>query len=296
MLRFARVTKDDGIETIVANGVRFAYLGEGKGPLVLLLHGFPDTAHTWDEARSALARAGYRAVAPFMRGYAPSALAPDGRYDPEALGRDAIALIRALGSESAILVGHDWGALTAYAAACLDADAIRCLVTVGIPHPASMIPTLGIAWRGRHFVRLKLPGAVGALRANDFAMADELVRRWSPAWKVPAGETHAVKKSFRSPGSTEAAVAYYRQFPARLPRFFKRKIAAPSIAFAGETDGVLRDVSVYERARSRFTGPYEVVRMPGGHFMHREDPERFARELVRALTEHAPVQAQARAL
>src|SRR5947209_9869516 len=107
------------VNYIEANGLRFAYFEEGQGPLVLLLHGFPDTAHTWDEVRPALAGAGYRAVSPFMRGYFPTAIPADGKYDSETLGRDALALIEALGEKQAVVVGHDWGASAAYAAAAL---------------------------------------------------------------------------------------------------------------------------------------------------------------------------------
>src|SRR2546423_524922 len=103
---------------VEANGLKFACLEQGKGPLVVLAHGFPDTAHTWDRALTALADAGFHAVAPFTRGYHPTQIPADGKYDVETLGRDLIALIDALGG-NAILVGHDWGAAAAYAAAAL---------------------------------------------------------------------------------------------------------------------------------------------------------------------------------
>jgi pimeloyl-ACP methyl ester carboxylesterase len=80
-----------------AGGLRFGYLEQGTGPLVLLVHGFPDTAHTWDATMPALAAAGYRAVAPFTRGYHPTAIPADGAYDTDTLGNDVIALIDALG-------------------------------------------------------------------------------------------------------------------------------------------------------------------------------------------------------
>ncbi|MES4793201.1 MAG: alpha/beta hydrolase, partial [Chloroflexota bacterium] len=103
---------------MTANGVEFAYLTAGDGPLALLLHGFPDTAHTWRHLLPELAAAGFRVVAPWMRGYAPSSLAPDDCYQSGALGADAIALHEALGGDTdAVLVGHDWGAVAAYAAA-----------------------------------------------------------------------------------------------------------------------------------------------------------------------------------
>jgi pimeloyl-ACP methyl ester carboxylesterase len=92
----------DAIHFVDANGLKFAYLEEGSGPLVLMLHGFPDTAHTWDDLRPRIAAKGYRAVSPFMRGYHPSAIP-----DQETLARDPLALIEALGARDAIIIGHD---------------------------------------------------------------------------------------------------------------------------------------------------------------------------------------------
>src|SRR6185295_7145141 len=92
------------LQYLSANGLRFAYLEEGTGPLVLLLHGFPDTAHTWDDVRPRLAGKGYRAVSPFMRGYHPTGV-PARDADQETIDMDALALIEALGASSAIVVG-----------------------------------------------------------------------------------------------------------------------------------------------------------------------------------------------
>jgi pimeloyl-ACP methyl ester carboxylesterase len=267
------------IREVQANGLRFSCLEEGTGPLVLLLHGFPDTPQTWSDARPALAKAGFRAVSPFTRGYAPTEIPTREAYDSETLGRDALALIEALGEERAIVVGHDWGASAAYAAAALGPDRVRMLITVAIPHPASLVPTPAMLWKVRHFVSLQLPGAAARIRAARYVHIDELVQRWSPTWSVPEGETDAVKKAFREPGCLEAALGYYRALRPRPPAALRAKITVPTAAFAGLDDMV--PVAAYERARAWFTGPYEIVTMPGGHFMHREHPERFTRELVR---------------
>jgi pimeloyl-ACP methyl ester carboxylesterase len=105
------VTQQSG--RVAASGVELAYRSEGDGPLVLLIHGFPDTPQTWDLVMPELAARGFRAVAPFLRGYHPSSIAGDGRYDVEMLGRDVRALIDALAGDAkrAIVVGHDFGAL-----------------------------------------------------------------------------------------------------------------------------------------------------------------------------------------
>ena len=91
-----------------ANGLTFHYLEAGQGPLVLCLHGFPDNAHTYDALLPVLAGAGFHAVAPFMRGYAPTSPAPDERYQAVLLAQDAVALLAALGGGRGFLVGHDW--------------------------------------------------------------------------------------------------------------------------------------------------------------------------------------------
>lgn len=267
--------------TLHANGLRFAFLEEGAGPLVLLLHGFPDTAHTWDAVRPALAAAGYRAVSPFMRGYVPTEIPAAEAYDGDTLGRDVLALIEALGEEKAIVVGHDWGASAAYSAATLGPDRVELLVTLAIPHLASIRPTPWLAWGLRHFLALRPRSAASRIRARDLAYIDELVRRWSPTWDVPPGETAAVKAAFREPGCLEAALGYYRAVGVRPVASQRERIGVPAVSFAGADD--LFPQAAFDRAASWYTGGYRVVRMPGGHFMHREHPARFIQELLEVL-------------
>ena len=96
------MTAPQALQYVEANGLRFAYIAEGEGPLALLLHGFPDTPHTWDHFRPLIAAKGYRVVSPFMRGYRPSGI-PSSDADGETLARDAIELIGALGAKEAAL-------------------------------------------------------------------------------------------------------------------------------------------------------------------------------------------------
>ncbi len=250
---------------------------------MLLLHGFPETATTWTPTMAALANAGFRAVAPFMRGYHPTQIPDDGRYDSETLARDAAGLIPALGADRAIVVGHDWGALAAYGAATLAPEVVELLVALAIPHPASIRPGPRIAWGLRHFVTLRRSNAAAKVRANEFAYVDELYRRWSPAWRdLPPSESADVKVAFAQPGVVEAACGYYRA-AGRPPETLRRRIQVPTIAFAGEHDIIAP--RAYEKARHLFERSYEVVQIPGGHFMHREHPDVFHRELLRVLAE-----------
>jgi len=272
------------VETVRANGLDFAYLSAGKGPLVLLLHGFPDTAHTWDRSIAALAEAGFRAVAPCMRGYHPTSIG--GPYDTDTLGRDALALIEALGEKQAVVVGHDWGASAAYAAASLGPEKVKLVITLAIPHPRSIKPSPKMLWTMRHFATLRRKNAAATLRANNYAYVDELWHRWSPAWKnIPASEMASAKAAFDQPGCAEAACGYYAAFTPKMPPSFRAQVKVPAVAFAGEHDMIAP--RAYEKARHCFDASYEVVIVPGGHFMHREHPEPFNRELVRTISDHA---------
>ena len=99
--------------TVQANGLTFHCLEMGEGPLALCLHGFPDHARSFRHQLPALADAGYRAVAPYLRGYAPTDVPPNGPYQAAALAQDTVALIDALGGQCEVLIGHDWGAVAA---------------------------------------------------------------------------------------------------------------------------------------------------------------------------------------
>jgi pimeloyl-ACP methyl ester carboxylesterase len=267
---------------VEANGLRFAYLEDGRGPLVLLLHGFPDTARSWDHARPRIAARGFRAVSPWMRGYAPTAIPPRDA-DLETLARDALALIEALGETSAVIVGHDWGAAAAYAAASLEPARVTKLVAIGIPHPATLRPSLVNLWRARHFVLYKLPGAARRFAAHDFAALPALCKRWSPRWSPSADELAPVRAAFSDPASLDAAFGYYRQLRFRPQPFLRTPIAAPTIAFAGLDDPNVTPAD-YAAAGRMFQAAYAVEQMRGGHFMHREHPDDFAAKLLAHLT------------
>ena len=274
---------ESNVAFVEANGPRFGFFAEGDGPLVLLMHGFPDTPHTWDHVRPALAAAGFRAVSPFMRGYAPTSIPEDDAYTTRDLGNDVLALIEALGYQSAILVGHDWGALAAYAAAHLAPERVAKLVIVGLPHPRTIRRSLGNAWKVRHFFAFKLPGATRRFRRDDFAQVDVLYKRWSPVWDVPPSELEAVKNVFAAPGSAHAALGYYRRLELEPADFMKEPIRVPTLAFAGLTDLIAPEV--YVQGKWMFANEYRVECLPGGHFMHRESPEQFAKALLEFLKE-----------
>jgi pimeloyl-ACP methyl ester carboxylesterase len=268
----------DELHFVDANGLKFAYLEEGTGPLVLMLHGFPDTAHTWDDLRSRIAAKGYRAVSPFMRGYQPTAI-PDRDADQETLARDVLALVDALGASEAVVIGHDWGASAAYGAAALGPEWVKKLFVLAIPHPATLKPTLKKLWAVRHFAVYKLPGAPERFARNDFAALPEICRRWSPSWQPDPSEFGPVRASFSNRASLNAAFGYYRKLSPIPSASLKARITVPTVVFAGLDDPVAEPAD-YRGAARMFAGDYLVEEVDGGHFMHREHPDAFAERLL----------------
>ncbi|MGB1013076.1 MAG: alpha/beta fold hydrolase [Nannocystaceae bacterium] len=275
---------EQGYKTVKANGLDFAYFEEGEGPLVLLIHGFPDTAHTWDEVRPALAAAGFRAVSPFTRGYAPTEVPNGDVYDSDTLGRDVLALIEALGEQQAFVVGHDWGASAAYSAAGQNPARVRKLVTVAIPHPAAIKPSMKMLWDARHFVTLKLPGAAKRFARGDYAKVEQLYKRWSPTWDAPQSEFEAVKNAYAAPGCLQAALGYYRCLSPKMTPGLRKRIEVPTLVFGGRDDGAATE-AMFRAGGSRNKNPddFRLIMTSGGHFLHREAPQEFIGPLIEFL-------------
>jgi pimeloyl-ACP methyl ester carboxylesterase len=130
--------------SVEVNGVRLHIAEQGEGPLVLLLHGFPESWYSWRHQFAPLAAAGYRVVAPDQRGYARSDRPADvTSYTLPHLVGDVVGLIKALGEESAVVVGHDWGAPVAWLTAALRPDLVRGVAGLSVPPslPGGLAPT-----------------------------------------------------------------------------------------------------------------------------------------------------------
>lgn len=272
-------------KSVLANGLRFAFTewGDPAAPLVLCLHGFPVSQSTWKHLGPALARAGYRVVAPAMRGYYPTESPADGDYAAETLGRDALALISALGAERAAVIGHDWGAVAALAATTLAPERVTKLVVVAIPHPGATTPDALV--KADHFLSYPWPGAARRFAADDAAGVDAILRKWSPTWRPSDAERDEAKLAFRRPDGATAAFGYYRSLVAGAlgplvgaPAALKPgTFATPTLMVYGTADGAV-DGKHFENSRRFFTGPMDVVGLAGvGHFPQQEQPEAFNR-------------------
>ncbi len=280
------------VKHVRANGIEFAYLEQGSGPLVLLLHGFPDNAHSWDHQVTALAAAGYRAVAPWLRGYPPTSIPGDGYYDRGTLALDVAELIRALGGgEPAYLIGQDWGAVISYSVLAAFPELVRRGVVMAVPHPAVVMRSVLDARHVHHSFHwwfFQLPGLPEqALAANDFAFIDYLWKYWSVPGHDDSAHVAGIKQMLAQPGALGATLAYYRAIfdqgkadPAleSLRQSMARPITVPTLAMCGSEDPraeLMRDQGQF------FVGEYRYTEVAAAaHFLQREQPAEVTRLML----------------
>ncbi|HUC35876.1 MAG TPA: alpha/beta hydrolase [Acidimicrobiales bacterium] len=283
--------------TVSANGVQFTYLTDGPadGPLALCLHGFPDTAHSWRYLLPTLADAGYRAVAPWLRGYAPSEVAPDGCYQAGAIGSDACALHEALrGDSEAVLIGHDWGAAAAYSAGPFQPERWRRIVTMAVPPLAAVARgffTYAQLKRSFYVFVFQTPLAEAAVAADEYSFIDKLWADWSPGYDS-AWDVSKVKESIGKPENLTAAIGYYRAMfdsSAHDPRYAEAQAAAasappqPTLYMHGAQDGCMALEVVGDVLPYLSEGSEQVTVPSAGHFLHLEQPDLVAERVLRFL-------------
>ena len=276
------------MDCIAANNTEFSYLECGSGKLALLLHGFPDTARTWRHLMPQLASAGYRVVAPFMRGFAPSAVPADGCYQTAMLARDANALHEVLGGDGdAVIIGHDWGAPSVYGAAIDAPSRWKKVVGLAVPPTAALgmafvqnLEQIKKSWYMFFFQHGLADLVVGA---NNHAFIEMLWREWSPGYDASV-DLEFVRKSLADPKNLQAALGYYRatlgdgyrdpslkalqdQMGAGVP-------TQPLLYLHGADCGCV-GVDVFESAKTLAPAniKFELI-AAAGHFLQLEQPEK----------------------
>jgi pimeloyl-ACP methyl ester carboxylesterase len=230
-------------------------------PLVVCLHGFPDTAASFTALAQLLGAGGRRVIAPFMRGYAPSPL--EGPYSPDQLADDALALADALSpARPVVLVGHDWGAAAVYAACMRAPDRVARAVTLALPHPAAFVQNAPRAplqlRRSWYMFFFQLPRvAEWALRRRDFALVARLWRDWSPGWEPPAAHLAVAGE-----------------------RFPTEPLRVPTLVLHGARDGCVA-AALGDGQDRFFSGGYRREILPEvGHFLHLERPAAVAERVA----------------
>ena len=282
-----------------ANGLRFVAHDAGRGPLVLCLHGFPDTPRSFRHQVPALVDAGYRVVAPYMRGYAPTEIPADGAYQTVVLGQDALGLIDALGAEQAIVFGHDWGALAAYALAAKHPRRISRLVAAAVPYGPAFLAAFTTSYeqlkRSWYTFFFQQPMAAVAVAHQDHRFIRRLWADWSPGWCVPEDELQIVCDTLARPGVLEAALAYYR---CTLDPAFQRPelaeeqgaqhlspIEVPTLYLHGRADGCMGVELTADMAGMFPAGLTSVIVDGAGHFVHQEKPDVVNDAILRFLAD-----------
>jgi pimeloyl-ACP methyl ester carboxylesterase len=282
---------DQTVDSLVLkrDELRFTACAAGRGPVVLCLHGFPDNARSFRHQFPALVNAGFRAVAPTLRGYERSSQPASGDYGVEQLARDVIGWIDDLGEDRVHLVGHDWGAVIAYAAGALAPARFHSLTTIAIPHPARFtqvgirkVPRqLLLSW---YMMFFQLRGiAERAIRRSDWALIRRLWNTWSPGLDLPEAEWAALRETFEAPGVDEAMLGYYRAnaSPSALlgiaDSALNRLAAIPvrTLVITGADDGCI-DTRLFDHAilPTDFPAGVQLRRIQrAGHWVHQEKPE-----------------------
>lgn len=250
----------------------------------LFLHGFPDQPETAGALFRALNDRGYRVIAPFLRGYAPSPL--DGPFSLEQLARDVRAILAAqFGDEPVFVLGHDWGAVITYALCASAPERVKRAVTMAVPHPLRFLQALATPTQLRkswYMLFFQLPFAPeAATRAMDFALIDELWRDWSPGFALAPRERRALHECLRQ--SRSAPLEYYRAMTRpplealrRLTGPLSTRIHTPTLHLQGADDGCIGPDACVDSARY-FAGDFDSrVVLGAGHFLPQERPDEIA--------------------
>ncbi|HVX68452.1 MAG TPA: alpha/beta hydrolase [Mycobacteriales bacterium] len=268
--------------TVEANGLTFAALTCGEeGPLALCLHGFPDSAHTWRHLLPELAAAGYRAVAPWLRGYAPTVVPSDGDYSAATLSADVNALHHALGGGiDAVLVGHDWGAMMTYAAAAAAPGNWRRLVTIAVPPPGVATNAFfryAQLKQSFYIMLFQTPLAEIVVSADDLIFIEKLWSDWSPSYDG-SGDLPYVKDALRGPANLSAAIGYYRAMFAVGGG--DKSPPHPTLYLHGNEDGAFL-VEGIAGTDKHLSEDSRVEIIDGtGHFLHLEKPAAVNRMIL----------------
>lgn len=269
---------------VEAAGARLALLEVGEGPPVVLLHGFPDNAWTWDRLFGPLSSAGHRVVAPYLPGFPPSGPPPgDEIVIPQAVEVLAV-LLEGLAHDDLTLVGHDWGATLAYALAASRPDLVARAAMIAVPHPAVSGLVLGdpaLIKENFHHWFFQLPDLPEtAVARDDLAFVDYLWDEWSSVAPDRDHVQRVKRETYAAPAGLRAAIDYYRAMYRAVVsgEMALAPITVPSLVVFGGNDPHQR---LAEGQEVHFTGEYRFELVDGArHFVQRERPAELSALLL----------------
>jgi len=275
----------------------FTALAAGRegDPVVICLHGFPDNADTFRQQVPVLVDAGFRVIAPTMRGYEPSSQPENNDYTIGTMATDVFAWIDQIGVEKVHLVGHDWGAAVTYAAGALAPERFHSLTTLAVPHIAHI--TDGVRrvpaqiLKSWYMFFFQLRGLSDwALQRNDWALVKRMWDVWGPKGSLSDAEWDNLRATFEAPGVHHAMLAYYRQNASpsvllgRTNSLARGLTTVPvrTLAMYGADDGCM-DGRLYDHLfrEEDFPAGFRIERIESaGHFVHLDSPEVVNRQLL----------------
>jgi pimeloyl-ACP methyl ester carboxylesterase len=271
---------------MLPGGVRLNAAAAGDGPLLLMLHGFPESWYSWRHQLRALS-ASYLCVAPELRGYGESD-APRGvqNYTVEALASDVRDLIRYFGRERAVVIGHDWGGGVAWVASLMHPEVVERLIILNCPHPRQLRSHLRSnprqmlrSWYILFFQLRWLPEFV--MRAGNFALPMRAMREGAVHKEAfTDADLDHFRHALSRPYALTAALNYYRALARRdlmrdppADHWLARKVQAPTLIIWGEQDIALTKDLTYGM-EDLFAGKFEIKYVPdSGHWVQQEKPE-----------------------
>ncbi len=274
---------------IVTNGIRMHYVTQGEGPLIVLLHGFPEFWYSWRYQIPFLAEHGYTVVAPDLRGYNETDKPRKG-YDIPTLLRDIKGLIKGLGQQKASIVGHDWGGVLAWTFAMNYPEMTESLIVMNAPHPIAMMRemrTLKQLRKSWYVFAFQIPWLPEYMLGRNHANEIGRMFRGAALQKsvFPREVTAKYQEAMSKPGAIKAAISYYRQLFRRLPISFKRyevQIKAPTLLIWGEQDIAL-GVEL-TTGLERWVNDIQIKRIPdSGHWVQQEQPEKVNQYMLNFL-------------
>ena len=278
-----RLAAAEGIGLSVLEG------GPADGPLVILLHGFPEDARSWAPQIEALATAGLRVAAPDQRGYGDSDR-PRGRraYRLDLLADDVAALAASLGRERICLVGHDWGGVVAWWFAVRHAERLDRLVILNAPHPSAMTAYMLRApsqiLRSAYMAAFQLPAIPEALlRMGDGALLARVLRRSSRPGTFPPAELDRLRASWNAPGAMTAMLNWYRALGLKPGSSSAHRVHAPTLVLWGARDAFLQR-GLAQASAAFCDRPQLRMLEDAGHWVQREAPQAVDAALTAFLT------------